>query len=134
MVCILCKFDLGIIFISHDKIEVIRRASGIEVSKITSTLTGQASGVISPLVDIIAYYSYSDSGKRQLYVKGDDLIVSGNRLRSHFTKTKIIPMGDSEEESYINFLKAFNNEEVKRKKKSNLKFKKKTKKKKKSSR
>lgn len=104
----------GVIFISHSKEQEIKSRSGGSYDKITSSMSKQAKDVLEGLVDIWVNYSY-DGNRRFLYIQGNDSIDAGHRLKDNFKYADgkpidRIPMGNSPEESYRNFIAAFNND------------------------
>lgn len=109
------NLNKGVIFISHDRLREIESFNGTKYEKIVPTLSGQAEDVISGLVDMWFYYTYWGE-ERVLVIEGDDHIEAGRRvLKNRFytpsgDRLKMIPMGNSPEESYENFLLAWNNE------------------------
>lgn len=103
----------GVILISHSREEEIKKKEGDAYNRTSSTLSGQAKELLEGLVDIWSYYTYEGS-KRVLYIQGDDYIDAGHRLEGRFiypdgTPIRKIPMGDSKEEAYENFVSAFEN-------------------------
>ncbi len=80
-------------------------------------MANQASKVINPKLDIWCYYGFEDN-ERYLWINGNELISAGTRLENHFLNSKgeridKVPMGNSKEISYKNFIRAFNNKPVK---------------------
>ncbi len=105
----LLKLGRGVIFISHDQEKEIKRA-GQTIHRTVPTLSNQARSVIEPMVDIWAHFEYNDDGDRQIRLVGDRHVAAGHRLgRNHFKGVEVIPMGDSPEEAYQNYISAFNN-------------------------
>lgn len=103
----------GVIFISHQRELEIEDRMGKVHSMKTNTLSKQAKETIEGLVDIWANYDYIGED-RYLTVIGSEEEDCGHRLKHKFrysdgTRIRRIPMGNSEEQSYENFLKAFNN-------------------------
>lgn len=101
----------GLLFLSHDTEKEVKRRNGDTSHRIIPTMAKQAREALEGLVDIIAYY-YFDGDERYLNIQGDDLITAGSRLEHAFQKTKVIPMGKTADESYKNFIAAYDNEEV----------------------
>ena len=104
----LTSLGRGVIFLAHADEKKIKRSTGFESSRIMPRLSGQASSVVEPMVDIWAYYAYEDDGKRTLHIRGDDLISAGHRLRRNFVGIDKISMGASSAEAYKNFIAAYN--------------------------
>ena len=103
----------GVIFISHSKEVEIKEEDGGTYNFTTSTLSGQAKELLEGVVDIWACYTY-EKGKRILIIQGDETVDAGHRCEGRFlytdgTPIKRIPMGNSKEEAYTNFVAAFEN-------------------------
>jgi len=98
----------GTIFISHATEKKLKRRDGRSSDRIVPTMPNQARQVLEPMVDIWAYYQYSDGGKRILTIRGDDFIAAGHRVKEHFVGVTDVSMGDSPEEGYRNYVAAFN--------------------------
>lgn len=110
----LLRSGKGVIFISHQKDITDEDRDGVEFERTTNTLSGQAREVIEGLVDIWANYDYNSKGDRILTILGSKNVDAGHRLKERFkhtdgTRIRKINMGNSEQEGYDNFLKAFNN-------------------------
>lgn len=107
----------GIVYISHAREEEIQKKGGNKFHRTSNTMPGQAKEVMESLTDIWVYYTY-DGEKRVIVLKGDDFIDAGHRdlgetdrfLYKDGSRIRKIPMGDSKEEAYENFMKAFNNQ------------------------
>ncbi len=105
----------GVVFLSHIENAEFQRRNDIPYHKMVPTMMKQARSFISGFVDVIGYYGYYGT-VRYLTIEGSDEIEGGNRLKYRFRTTSgekvhSIPMGDSEEEAYANFVAAFNNEQ-----------------------
>ncbi len=105
------RLQSGLLILSHDTEKEITRRNGETSHRIIPTMAKQARETLEGLVDIIAYY-YFEGENRMLRVEGDDLVTAGSRLEHAFQKTTLIPMGVSSQESYNNFIAAYNNELV----------------------
>ena len=110
-------FNMGLAFIvtAHSDIKSVQRRDGTKYHKLTVDLGGSSFKYYCGVVDIIAYYQYDADNSRMLTIRGDANLEAGVRCKKNFeysdgTPVVNIPMGDSEEESYDNFVKAFNNE------------------------
>lgn len=104
----------GVVLISHAAEREIKTRTGDKYDKIIPTVPGQAREVLEGIVDIWAYYSYSQQ-HRMLVIQGDDHIGAGHRLDQHFRyasgkRIREIPMGNSSKEAYDNFVAAFRNQ------------------------
>ena len=105
----LLKLGRGVIFISHSKEKELKKRNGTSSHRVIPTMPSQARTVLEPMVDIWAYYCYTDEGKRTLHICGDEHIAAGHRLVDRFKNIKEIPMGSSPLKAYENFLAAFEN-------------------------
>lgn len=101
----------GVIFISHATEKEIRKRSGVKFHRTMPTMAGQASDILEGVIDIWAYYHY-EGKRRVLTVKGDEHTGAGHRVKGHFVGIRDIPMGRSAEEAYENFMKAWNNQPI----------------------
>jgi len=109
----LLSLGRGVIFVSHDKEKEVELRDGNTVEQIRPTLSNQGMEIVEALVDIIASYQYQKQ-ERRLYVTGSQYLVGGSRLKTRFKDTsgnrlEYVPMGNSEEDGYRNFVAAFNN-------------------------
>lgn len=112
----------GVIFLSHDTEKEQEDREGGKFDRIQPTMAKQAMEEIEGVVDLIGLYDY-DGEKRVLRVAGDQFMVAGCRCKENFVRkggdpgveadrVRVIDMGNSSQESYSNFVKAFNNEQV----------------------
>jgi hypothetical protein len=106
----------GIIFISHDTEKEFEDREGNTFERIQPTMPKQALNVVEALVDIIISYQY-DGARRVAKICGDETIVAGCRLEHRFRTTSgeritAIPMGSSPEQSFKNFIRAFENQQT----------------------
>tara|TARA_R110001592_G_scaffold265951_2_gene531560 strand:- start:876 stop:1703 length:828 start_codon:yes stop_codon:yes gene_type:complete len=106
----------GIVCVSHHKEVVIETRGGIEYSMMKPSAPNGCVDVLSKWADLTAYYRVAEGGGRELCITPSDEYEAGNRMESRFkykkTKTQVtaIPMGESSDESFENFMLAFNNE------------------------
>lgn len=102
----------GVIFISHAVEREIKTRRGSSSHRLVSTMPRQAAEIIEGLVDVWACFSY-DGDQRVLIIGGDEDVSAGHRLDGRFNwrgeAIRKIPMGQSAEEGYKNFVAAFNN-------------------------
>jgi len=103
----------GVIFISHAREEEVEKRGGEKFNRTASTLAGQAKELLEGLVDVWAYYTY-EGDQRVMIIQGDDYIDAGHRIEGRFlytdgTPIRKIPMGNSKDEAYQNFVDAFEN-------------------------
>jgi len=104
----------GTVFLSHDKWLTITRRDGSEMTKLGPTLSGQASEVVTGIVDNIFYYGY-DGADRSLVIRGNEMIEAGTRIDEHFLTTDGEPinsvwMGESASQGLEQLMYAWNNE------------------------
>lgn len=97
----------GVVFISHAAQKNSKRRDGRSSDRTVPTMPNAARGVLEPMVDIWAYYQYTESGKRALTIQGDDAVSAGHRCKGHFAGVSQIDMGNSPEEGYANYVAAF---------------------------
>jgi hypothetical protein len=111
----------GIIFISHDTEREIELRGGNKVDRVQPTMSNQAMSVIEAIVDIICNYRYEGT-RRFIQLDGSQTVVAGCRLEEHFVRKGgqprttgdriiTIPMGNTSQEAYDNFIKAFDNDQ-----------------------
>ncbi len=103
----------GVVFISHSKDEEFKTRKNESLSKVVSSMPGQAKDVLEGLVDIWVNYDY-DGKRRVLVIGGNDGIDAGHRIEGKFKypsgePMETIAMGRSPKEGYKNFVDAFNN-------------------------
>jgi len=111
----------GVIFVSHDTEKEIELRSGDKIDRVQPTMAKQAMSIVEAVVDVIVNYHY-DGKRRFIRLDGAQDIVAGCRIEEHFIREGgeprvggdrivSIPMGDTAQEAYDNFIKAFNNEQ-----------------------
>lgn len=110
-------FAMGLSFIvtAHSEIKGVMKKDGSKYHKLTVDLGGSCFKYYCGVVDVIAYYQYDGDDTRLLTIRGDAHVEAGVRMKENFlykngNPINNIPMGNSEEEAYDNFIKAFNNE------------------------
>jgi hypothetical protein len=106
----------GVIFVSHAKETEIKTRNQGTWTKITPTLKDRAAGYIMGAADINAYYGYFGD-ERFLIMDGAEGVDCGTRLKHAFRtpdgdRIVAIPMGQTDEEAYENFMTAFRNEQI----------------------
>lgn len=118
----LAASNRGVILISHAKFREVKGRSKTHDQTVRDlvvpSMSNQARQVVEPMVDIWGYYEYNSDNERVLHIQGADDFSAGNRLRNRFivpgsvppVQHKTIPMGNSSQEAYANFVRAFNNE------------------------
>ena len=117
----LLNLGRGVIFISHDMEKEIELRDGTKIHRVQPTMANQALAHIEAVVDVICNYGFE--GKRRiLTMDGNQNVVAGCRLEEHFIRAGgeprvagdriiTIDMGNSAQEAYDNFLRAFNNQQ-----------------------
>lgn len=104
----------GVVLLTHSSLKDIKTRTGDEYTKIMTTLSGGAWGILEQNIDLWIYLYY-DGEKRMMQIVGDDHVGAGHNLNDHFKYTdgstiRRIPMGKNKEEAYRNLISAFNNE------------------------
>lgn len=112
------NLGLGMAITAHSDVKEITRKDGTSYNKLSTQLGGAAFKYYNGLVDIIAYYTYANDGKRELLIRGDSLVEAGTRIEKHFQFTNgepidIIQMGKSPEQAFANVMEGFNNKLIK---------------------
>lgn len=115
------RLNRGVVFISHDMEREIELRDGTKIDRVQPTMDRKAMAVVEAVVDLICNYSY-DGKRRVLRIDGSQETVAGCRLEEHFLRKggsprvagdriQTIDMGNSSQESYDNFIAAFNNQQ-----------------------
>lgn len=105
----------GCWFISHSEWQEVETRRGDKVQKLNPLIKAGGQDILVGRVD--AWFAYDYVGEeRVLVVRGDEVTGAGHRIKGHFETpagkaVREIPMGETEEEAWANFLKAFNNEQ-----------------------
>lgn len=107
----------GAIYTAHTKIKTVELRTGKEVSKLETSLSDQAAGFMDNYTVFWGVMLFENEGKRVIQIQGDTFIKASNGFPDHFlrrdgTRMDKIPMGNSPQEAYSNFLRAFNNDLV----------------------
>lgn len=105
----------GVVFLGHPEIIEFEKRTGGTYNKIVPRMMKQARQFIEAFVDVTGFYGYYGD-ERFLSIEGSDQIDAGHRLKYKFRtpegeKIHSIPMGESEEEAFKNFKRAFNNKQ-----------------------
>jgi hypothetical protein len=107
----------GVWFISHSEWkEIDTRTPGVKQTKLVPLISGKGEEIMNGRVDGWLAYVYVEK-KRALIILGDERTGAGHDCKGHFLtptgeRVAEIPMGDSEEEAYYNFVQAFNNQQT----------------------
>lgn len=113
----LLALPIGTLWISHER--RIPDPDNLDVIvEIRPNLSGQPWSITEGMMDVILWYDMH-AGERMLCIDGFDLeprVATKNRLKHNFRtvngdRIKWIPAGHSEEETYANLLRAFNNQQ-----------------------
>lgn len=106
----LTKTGKGVFFTSHATEKTYKTRDGKEVDRIVPTMNKQAREIIEPLVDIWAYYRYTDDkGNREILLRGNEEVSAGTRTENHFIGFNAVPAGKTPKQAYENFIAAFEN-------------------------
>lgn len=106
----------GVILLTHSVLKDIKTRGGAEYSRVMTTLSGGAWGILEQNVDVLIHLYY-EGDKRMMQILGDEHVSAGHNLEGHFRYTdgspiKTIPMGKNKEEAYQNLINAFENKLV----------------------
>jgi hypothetical protein len=109
------QLGMGIVIVCHDKMIEQETRSGQKFDMVVPKLSAQADDFFRATIQNIGYYHYR-GGERYLTIRGSDYIVAGVRSSNHFRTVSgepiySIPMGNSPDEAYENFVRAFNNDQ-----------------------
>jgi hypothetical protein len=107
MMTALAHCGKGLILTSHARETEIKRRGGASTTRITPTMAAGARGVLEPMVDIWAYFTYTDDGGREIWLRGDEVVAAGHRLQDHFVGVDRVNMGKSAQEGYQAFMAAW---------------------------
>jgi hypothetical protein len=107
----------GLVCLSHAKEKKMEKVSEKQFKSVDFThpsCSGRCAEVLSKWCDLTGYYYIDPEGERNLRIRPSGDIEAGNRVKGCFQYTDgsvitDIPMGNSEEEAYKNFVDAFNN-------------------------
>lgn len=106
--------DMGTILISHAAMTKRTTRTGEEVEDIHPALSGKPLEALEGAVDLLGYM-HIRRGQHVMQIRGTDSIMAKCRLEERFRYTDgspilYIPLGNSKQEAYENFVAAFNNE------------------------
>jgi len=105
----------GAMFISHSKYEEFEKVTGIKSTKMIGYTEKRGREFLDGFCDLVMCYTYVN-GERYLIIRGSDNVFAKCRIPDHFLtpdgeQVFAIPMGDSADESYANFMAAYNNKQ-----------------------
>lgn len=108
--------EQGLVLVSNSIFGERTVEEGATVEDIHPNLSARPLNFIAGAVDIIGFYTLNMKGERELLIQPKQGVMAKCRIDHRFryadTNKRItsIPMGNSKEEAYANFLKAFNNQ------------------------
>jgi hypothetical protein len=110
------QMKMGVIVICHDKMLEQQTSSGSKFDIVVPKLSSQADDFFRATIQNVGYYHYRGH-ERYLTIRGSDYIMAGVGSKTRFRTPEglpiySIPMGNSAEEGYQNFLTAFNNQQL----------------------
>lgn len=111
--------EQGLIFISNSIFGERTVEEGSTVEDVHPNLSARPLNFIAGAVDIIGFYTQNTKGERELIIRPKPGLMAKCRLDHRFKYTdgspiEAIPMGNSKEEAYANFMLAFDNKLVKK--------------------
>jgi hypothetical protein len=111
-------FGLGVT--AHTEMKTLKTRQGVEYQKLCIQLGGQAGKFYNSFADIICHFQYDEKGKREIILRGDNLVEAGTRTKENFFFTDDTPImtlpidftgeKDPAKEAYKVLVKAFNNQ------------------------
>jgi hypothetical protein len=106
--------DMGTILISHAAMTKRKTRTGEEVEDIHPALSGKPLEALEGAVDLLGYM-HIRRGHHVMQIRADDSIMAKCRFEENFRYTDgspitYIPLGESKQEAYENFIAAYNNE------------------------
>jgi len=112
----LISSNFGVVFNCHDVAITLDTVFGSK-SQITPNLPTYADEFVRHKVDNIFYFHVREK-KRWLQLRNDGVVTAACAHKENFLTPEgqpiwLIPMGDSAEEGYRNFINAFNNKQIK---------------------
>lgn len=113
----IAALKVGLIIVAHDTTDDFDTMDGNKKNMIIPHFSGWCMDFYKRWVDVIGYYFFVGA-ERYLLIRGTDLVMAKCNTEDHFLtpngdRVICIPMGDSSEEAYNNFMAAFNNQQEK---------------------
>lgn len=105
----------GNIYTAHTEMKTIKTRNKQDISKMETSLSGAAQKIMDRMTHFWGVITFGDNSIRTMQIEGDDLIKAGHGFKkTHFLKVKDakIPMGNSPEKAYENFINAWNNKSI----------------------
>jgi len=111
----IAALDVGIWTIAHETYDTIETKEGDTYTQIQPNLSGKLLEFFKENFDIIGYYFYIGTD-RYLQIQGTSSVMAKCNVENNFftpegKRIACIPMGNSKEEAYANFVNACNNEQ-----------------------
>jgi len=110
------KLPFGVVYTAHVTWNEHELTSGKKISRIEPRLSGQCNEVLEQKVKLCGVIMMGKEGHREMFLQGDERLLAYNKFPDHFLnpatgkKHLKIPLGDSPEKAYNNFLQAYNNQ------------------------
>ena len=106
----------GHIFTAHEEEKQAQTRNNRSVSKSEARLSKEANRVMEECTHSWFVMNFDADGNRYLQIKGDDYVKAGHGFEGRFTLIEDgkIPLGNSPEQGYRNFVAAWNNEPIKK--------------------
>lgn len=105
----------GHIYTGHEEEKTSKTRNGREVTKSEARVSKECNRVMDAYTTMWASMNFDSEGNRYLQIVGDDYVKAGHGFGgSHFKLVEDgkIPLGNTAEQAYINFIKAWNNEPI----------------------
>lgn len=105
----------GHIYTGHEEEKTSKTRGGREVTKSEARVSKETNRVMEAYTTMWASMNFDAEGHRYLQIVGDDYVKAGHGFsEKHFKLVEDgkIPLGNSPEEAYRNFIKAWNNEPI----------------------
>lgn len=108
------NLGLGIVYTTHVAINTVEDISGRQISKLEPTMSKQCQEIMDNITHFVGMMLRDKDGKRIMVIEGNSFITAGHGFNKSFKsngKSIIeLPLGNSEQEAYSNFIKAWNNQ------------------------
>ena len=110
------KLPMGIIYTAHLEEKESETRGGKKFNRLEPRLSGQCNRVMENLIKMCGTIIISQHGQRLMQIERDEYVEAYNCFQNNFinplTNKKLthIPLGDSPQQAYQNFISAFNNQ------------------------
>lgn len=106
--------EFGVAFTSHARIREVPNPFGEPQEQVVPTCKDKVWDHLKAVSDLVCYVGYYER-QRVLHIRGNDIIWSACQMDGTFMTPAgnpigMIPMGNSAQEAYTNFVSAYNNE------------------------